>query len=170
MKTSKKVDFQATEAYYEGERGKSTMKKDYSEEKKQHMLTLGQNIRRIRQERELSQEQLANLCGHTNSNARSWISKIESGTNDPPASELKLIARALGVTCIELMHGKDEDAEKKKACELFEHCYGSEVFRLVQAVIQLDQADRLILYGEALGMLKAEKYAVKKGSSEDMAM
>lgn len=74
------------------------------------------------------------------------------------------------MTCIELMHGKDEDAEKKKACELFEQCYGSEVFRLVQAIIRLDQEDRLILYGEALGMLKAEKYAVKKGSSEDMAM
>lgn len=170
MKTSKKVDFQATEGYYKGERGKSTMKKDYSEEKKQHMLTLGQNIRRIRQERELSQEQLANLCGHTNSNARSWISKIESGTNDPPASELKLIARALGVTCIELMHGKDEDAEKKKACELFEQCYGSEVFKVVQKFLKLDHIDRIKAEERIDTLLDSDKYAVKKGSSEDMAM
>ena len=170
MKTLKKVDFQATEAYYEGERGKSTMKKDYSEEKKQHMLTLGQNIRRIRQERELSQEQLANLCGHTNSNARSWISKIESGTNDPPASELKLIAKALGVTCIELMHGKNEDAEKKKACELFEQCYGSEVFKVVQKFLKLDHIDRIKAEERIDTLLDSDKYAVKKGSSEDMAM
>ena len=170
MKTSKKVDFQATEAYYEGERGKSTMKKDYSEEKKQHMLTLGQNIRRIRQERELSQEQLANLCGHTNSNARSWISKIESGTNDPPASELKLIARALGVTCIELMHGKDEDAEKKKVCKLFEQCYGSEVFKVVQKFFKLDHIDRIKAEERIDTLLDSDKYAVEKGSSEDMAM
>ena len=146
------------------------MKKDYSEEKKQHMLTLGQNIRRIRQERELSQEQLANLCGHTDSNARSWISKIESGTNDPPASELKLIARALGVTCIELMHGKDEDAEKKKVCKLFEQCYGSEVFKVVQKFLKLDHIDRIKAEERIDTLLDSDKYAVEKGSSEDMAM
>lgn len=145
------------------------MKKDITEEKQKHLNTLGQNIRRIRTDLKMSQEQLANLCGHTNDNARSWISKIESGTNDPPASDLKLIAKALGVTCLELMKESGEDEEKKKACELFEQCYGSDVFRIVQQVIQLDQADRLIIYGELLGMLKSEKYQ-KKESSKDMAM
>lgn len=145
------------------------MKKDITEEKQKHLNILGQNIRRIRTDLKMSQEQLANLCGHTNDNARSWISKIESGTNDPPASDLKLIAKALGVTCLELMKESGEDEEKKKACELFEQCYGSDVFRIVQQVIQLDQADRLIIYGELLGMLKSEKYQ-KKESSKDMAM
>ena len=145
------------------------MKKDITEEKQKHLNTLGQNIRRIRTNLKMSQEQLANLCGHTNDNARSWISKIESGTNDPPASDLKLIAKALGVTCIELMKESGEDEEKKKACELFEQCYGSDVFRIVQQVIQLDQEDRLIIYGELLGMLKSEKYQ-KKESSKDVAM
>lgn len=147
------------------------MKKDYSEEKQKHLNTIGQNIKRIRIERELSQEQLANLCGHNNSNARSWISKIESGKNDPPASELKQIAKALGVTCIELMHDKDETEKQKKACELFEQCYGSDVFKVVQQIIRLDQEDRLILYGEILGMLKADKYQMAKPtSSEDVAI
>lgn len=145
------------------------MKKDITEEKQKHLNILGQNIRRIRTDLKMSQEQLANLCGHTNDNARSWISKIESGTNDPPASDLKLIAKALGVTCLELMKESGEDEEKKKACELFEQCYGSDVFRIVQQVIQLDQTDRLIIYGELLGMLKSEKYQ-KKESSKDMAM
>ena len=145
------------------------MKKDITEEKQKHLNTLGQNIRRIRTNLKMSQEQLANLCGHTNDNARSWISKIESGTNDPPASDLKLIAKALGVTCIELMKESGEDEEKKKACELFEQCYGSDVFRIVQHVIQLDQEDRLIIYGELLGILKSEKYQ-KKESSKDVAM
>ena len=145
------------------------MKKDITEEKQKHLNILGQNIRRIRTDLKMSQEQLANLCGHTNDNARSWISKIESGTNDPPASDLKLIAKALGVTCLELMKESGEDEEKKKACELFEQCYGSNVFIIVQQVIQLDQADRLIIYGELLGMLKSEKYQ-KKESSKDMAM
>ena len=144
--------------------------KDVHEEKQQHMLTLGRNIRNRRNELNMSQEELAKRCGHDTAHGRSWVSKIEKGVNDPPASELKLIAKALGVTCVELMGGKDDAEEKRKACELFEQCYGSEVFRLVQQVIQLDQEDRLILYGEALGMLKAEKYSVKKESSENVAM
>lgn len=143
---------------------------DPLETKQQHRIILGQNIKRIRTSLEMSQEELAKKCGHTNSNARSWVSKIEKGVNDPPASELKLIAKALGVTCIELMSEPNETEEKRKACEMFEQCYGSDVFRLVQQVIQLDQADRLILYGEALGMLKAEKYSVKKGSLEKQAI
>ena len=139
------------------------------EQKQQTRERIGQRIALLRKQAKMSQEQLANLCGHTNDNARSWISKIESGTNDPPASDLKLIAKALGVTCIELMKESGEDKEKKKACELFEQCYGSDVFRIVQQVIQLDQEDRLIIYGELLGMLKSEKYQ-KKESSKDVAM
>lgn len=138
------------------------MKKDAADEKQKHMNTLGQNIKRIRTELKMSQEQLANLCGRTNNHARSWVSKIESGTNDLPASELKLIARALGVTCVELMKEADGTEEKRKACELFEQCYGSDVFKVVQQIIKLDQTDRLIIYGEVLGMLKAEKYSTKK--------
>ena len=146
------------------------MKKDASSEKQKHMNTLGQNIKRIRTELKMSQEQLANLCGHTNNHARSWVSKIESGTNDPPASELKLIAKALGVTCVELLKDPDGTEEKRKACELFEQCYGSDIFKVVQQIIKLDQYDRLIIYGEALGMLKAEKYSAKKESSRSTAM
>ena len=145
------------------------MRKDASEEKQKHLNTLGQNIKRIRTELKMSQEQLANLCGHTNDNARSWVSKIEKGVNDPPASELKLIAKALGVTCVELLKDNGE-VEKRKACELFEQCYGSDVFKVVQQVIRLDQEDRFIIYGEVLGMLKADKYATKKESSGNVAM
>ena len=146
------------------------MKKDAADEKQKHMNTLGQNIKRIRTELKMSQEQLANLCGRTNNHARSWVSKIESGTNDLPASELKLIANALGVTCVELMKEADGTEEKRKACELFEQCYGSDVFKVVQQIIKLDQTDRLIIYGEVLGMLKAEKYSTKKESSISSAM
>ena len=134
------------------------------------MPTFGKKIRMRREEMEISQEQLANLCGHTNNHARSWVSKIESGTNDPPASELKLIAKALGVTCVELLKDPDGTEEKRKACELFEQCYGSDIFKVVQQIIKLDQDDRLIIYGEALGMLKAEKYSAKKESSRSTAM
>lgn len=146
------------------------MKKDITEEKQKHLNTIGQNIRRIRTDLKMSQEQLANLCGHTNDNARSWISKIESGTNDPPASDLKLIAKALGVTCLELMKESGEDEEKKKACELFEQCYGSEVFKVVQKFLKLDHIDRIKAEERIETLLDSDKYAVKKESSKDVAM
>lgn len=147
------------------------MKKDASETRQKHMTTLGQNIRRIRIEQEMSQEQLANLCGHTNSNARSWISKIESGTNDPPASELKLIAKALGVSCVELMKEPDGSQEKKKACELFKKCYGQDAFRLVQYFLELNPKGQEVLLDYAEALSGNEKYfSVKKESSGSLAM
>ena len=78
---------------------------EYKPNEKQDRLTIiGQNIKRYRIARNLSQEQLANMCGHTNNNARSWVSKIESGVNDIPATELNLVANALGVQPNELLN------------------------------------------------------------------
>ena len=58
---------------------------------KQYFLrALGMNIKRLREEKNLSQEELANLCGYSESNARSSMSKIEKGINDVPASKLKV--------------------------------------------------------------------------------
>lgn len=169
MKTSKKVDFQATEAYYEGERGKSTMKKDYSEEKKLHMIALGKRIKEHRERLGLSQDELAKRCGHDTAkdNGRSWVYKIEKGINDVPVSELKQLSKALGVTCLELMH----EAEEQKFCDLFKQCQDSQAFRLVQYFIELNATGRDILLEYAEDMSKKEKYQKEKaGSSEDMAM
>ena len=67
------------------------------DKKKEFMKTLGNNIRMYREQKGLSQEELANRCGWTTNNARSTISKIESGVNDVPTSKVKVIAEQLGV-------------------------------------------------------------------------
>ena len=141
------------------------MKKEVSEETQRQMKIVGQNIRNHRIRLDLSQEQLANMCGHTNSHARSWISKIESGTNDLPASELKLVAKALGVTCIELMKDPDEP-NPEKVCELFKKCYGQNAFRMVQYFIKLDESDQKVVETMLTSLLSAEKYSAKKESSK----
>lgn len=69
------------------------------------MLELYRNIKRIREERGMSQDELARLVGFK---SRSSINKIEMGVNDITQSKLVAIANALRVTPSELM-GDDKD-------------------------------------------------------------
>ena len=64
------------------------------------MNILYKNIKRLREEKEMSQEELAKLTGYTN---RSSIAKIEKGEVDLPQSKILLFANALGTTPGELM-------------------------------------------------------------------
>ena len=61
------------------------------------MKMLGYRIKVIRQSKEMSQEALANKCGNHSENARSWISKIESGKRNPSIDDIYKIAEALDV-------------------------------------------------------------------------
>lgn len=64
------------------------------------MLELYHNIKRIRKEKNLTQDELARLSGYTD---RSSIAKIERGDVDLPQSKILQIARALGVSAGDLM-------------------------------------------------------------------
>lgn len=63
-----------------------------------YVKTVGKNINAIRTGKNMSQEKLANLCGHNTESARSWISKIEKGQRNIGTDELGKIAYALNVT------------------------------------------------------------------------
>ena len=65
-------------------------------------MRVGQNIRRRREEMNLSQEELAHAIGKK---SRSAISKIEKGTNDVGQSDLLAIAAALDTTAADLLDG-----------------------------------------------------------------
>ena len=62
-----------------------------------YKVVVGKNIKVIRESKKMSQEELANACGHTTDSARSWISKIESGKRNTTTEEIANIARILGV-------------------------------------------------------------------------
>ena len=64
------------------------------------MDKLYENIKRLRKEKRMSQERLAELAGYTD---RSSIAKIEKGLVDLPQSKIVDIARALNTTPGELM-------------------------------------------------------------------
>ncbi len=60
---------------------------------KEHFLSTGQNLARLREEKGMSQQELANLC----SVDRAKISRIENGRADYMHSTLLEIANALDV-------------------------------------------------------------------------
>ena len=62
---------------------------------------IGDRIRKLRQERGLSQEKFANLCELD----RTYIASIEQGNRNVSLVNLEKIARAFGLTLSELFEG-----------------------------------------------------------------
>ena len=73
------------------------------------MLQLYKNIKMLREEKGLSQDELAKLCGYT---SRSSIAKIEKGEVDLQNSKILLFASALGTTPGKLMGLTDFDSKE----------------------------------------------------------
>lgn len=67
----------------------------------------GQNLRRLRLARGMSQEELAKALGYTN---RSSINKIEIGRSSIPSDKIARTAEVLGVSPLELF--REEPQEK----------------------------------------------------------
>jgi transcriptional regulator with XRE-family HTH domain len=66
---------------------------------------VGRNVKRIRQEKGLTQEQLADLSGFS----QQYISGLEQGRRNPTVVSLYELATALGVSHIELVRAIDEE-------------------------------------------------------------
>ena len=67
------------------------------------LAALGQNVRQTREERQLTQEKLAEFSGLD----PTYISGIERGLRNPGIKNVVKIARALGLTTSELCKGVD---------------------------------------------------------------
>ena len=70
-------------------------------------MTIGENIRRIRQERNLTQKQLGALVGASEAYVRAY----ESGRRNPKPKSLEAIAKALAVN-VEVLTNSDFDGIK----------------------------------------------------------
>lgn len=134
------------------------------DKKKDFLKILGNNIKKYRDDKGLSQEALANLCGWNTDNARSTISKIEKGTNDVPTSKLKIIAEKLGVSVCDLMDCSNIQ-EQSESVELVKQVYDEETKFVISSFIKLDAVDRIKVIERIDTLLDDEKYSVKKESS-----
>lgn len=66
--------------------------------------TLAENVRRLRHTQGLSQEELADLCGIH----RTYVGSVERGERNVTLSTLELLAKALGVSVINLLTPEDK--------------------------------------------------------------
>ena len=127
-------------------------------ERKEYLQTFGSYVKYLREQAGWTQDELAEKCGYTSDTRKSTIQKIEKGKSDLQASKIRTLATVFGISPSDLLDPPTEARENILACELFEKCHGKEAFQMVQSFLKLDSDDRLIIYGEVLGMLKAEKY------------
>ena len=73
--------------------------------------TVIDNIRRIRKEKGISQEKLAELCD----TSASYIGLMEIYKNIPKLSTIERIALALNVSPIKLFESEEDEADKKQS-------------------------------------------------------
>lgn len=70
--------------------------------KKEFQIELGKRIRQLREEKNISQTELGNLCDIERSN----MNRIEAGNTNPSSYLLYLLAEKLGVEASELLNFK----------------------------------------------------------------
>jgi transcriptional regulator with XRE-family HTH domain len=68
---------------------------------------VGRNVRRYREAAELTQEQLAERSGFT----QQYLSGLETGKRNPTIVSVYLLAKALGVTHMDLVTPDEEDED-----------------------------------------------------------
>ena len=86
------------------------------------MLELYKNIKRLREEKGMSQDTLAKLTGYTD---RSSITKIEKRQVDLQQSKIELFAKALGTTARELVGWENKPLTEKKKTGVIINVLGS---------------------------------------------
>lgn len=116
---------------------------------------MGLNIKKYRELKGMTLEELASKCGYTTDNGRSSMSKIERGKNDLPTGKLKMIADALGISPAKLLDSSEEPAPV---------ALSSSEENLVSMYRRLDQADQGRVEGFTEGLLSQGKYQTKEGS------
>lgn len=67
--------------------------------KEELLIAIGKNIKKIREEKNISQAELAARCNYEKSN----MSRIESGGTNPTIGTLLTISESLGTTIIQLL-------------------------------------------------------------------
>lgn len=148
------------------------------QERNQYLIDIGNRIKQLRIDKELSQDELAKRCGYT---SRSTINKIELGINDIPQSKIKAIAEALGVCVGEILcwdemdqqHDTKQIQNELKEVELSEAIrkrYGETSVEVLRLYAQLDIGDQGEVRGTMKQMLKDEKYTIKKELSSGKAI
>ena len=126
-------------------------------------MTIGQRIRKRREELKMSQEELAHKIGYK---SRSSINKIELDIQRLAQNKIKLIADALNTTANYIL-GIDDETEQNEQilCDLFLLCYGKESYNIVKDFLKLDLNDRAVVSAMIQSLLSTDKYNLKQDTA-----
>lgn len=129
-------------------------------------MTMGQYIKQLRLEKELSQDALGKLVGVN----RAAVNKWENGSvENIKRSTIKKLSEVFGVSPCDLMKWDEEPGASKqpveeiKVCDLFQKCHEQEVDSIVSMLLKLDSADRQLATGIIQQMLAQDKYSIQEG-------
>lgn len=133
-------------------------------------MLIGDNIRRFRKERGITQKKLGELCGIAEPNIR----KYENGKQNPKLETIEKIASALGVTAFDLMgieyfDLKNPDAGRQYAeYDGFQKYLQSMGFSIKEKQENEDSCS-YVISGNRLDLtLSHEEYAQLQASSGDL--
>lgn len=129
-------------------------------------MTMGQYIKQLRIEKELSQDALGKLVGVN----RAAVNKWENGSvENIKRSTIKKLSEVFGVSPCDLMKWDEEleapeqRNEETTICALFQKCHEKEVSSIVSMLLKLDSADRQLATGIIQQMLAQDKYSIQEG-------
>lgn len=159
-------------------------------------MTIGENIKILRQKNNLTQEDLANIAGVTNKAVSSW----ENNKKLPRMGAIQKMADYFGIKKSDIIEIEtnsvqnltdtviidkttkediDESDEQNNTKELrkevslieqIEQKHGKKASEAFDLYLQLDSDDQGEIRGEMKHMLKSEKYSVQKGQSNEKVM
>lgn len=119
------------------------------------MLDLYKNIKKYRNQNEMSQLELARKTGY---NDRSSIAKIESGVVDLPLEKVELFAKALGVSSAVLL-GWEEEASSATVFTPLQR-------QLLLLIEQLNDEGQRRVLDYAADLVASGRYAVDTGNDK----
>lgn len=109
-----------------------------TEEKKAYLIALGQRIRKLRTDRGMTQQELADKCGFS---GRSTINRFEVGRNDINQNKLRILADALGVDVADILYTAPDDEHNVTATKI-------PVLGSVKAGVPIDATTDILGYEE----------------------
>lgn len=137
-------------------------------------MTMGEYIKQLRTERELSQDALGKLVGVN----RAAVNKWENGSvENIKRSTIKRLSEVFGVSPCDLMQWDNEPKEEKQVMQeelnpmdVIKKQYGSESVELIKLFIQLNETGRAKAIENLSDLVQLEKYTVdEKGERAKMA-
>ncbi|MBR0236204.1 MAG: helix-turn-helix transcriptional regulator [Clostridia bacterium] len=129
-------------------------------------MNIGQNIKRIRESKKMTQDKLASMLGYSH---KSSINKIEMGKADISATKLVELANALEVSPNEILRfdlgnsNSQLNSEPNDYIDAVAKIYGEDAVSLIKQYDSLNEIGKSKISEMMDDLMKIDKYIKKQG-------